>query len=105
MGAVLARNSVVAVGVGIAHPIARGVLASVTGWGEVVQEYSVGYNMTTMMAYNAMGEGFSDVGCHFGNSPFEAYPAFWRAAGLLAAYGLTFVAVAIYSFRKRDLTA
>jgi ABC-type transport system involved in multi-copper enzyme maturation permease subunit len=107
--AVLARSSAVAIGVGIAYPIAEGIivgiLANVTGWGEIVQEYSIGYNINTVMSYNAMGETFANVGINFGNEPAEAVPAFWRAAGLLVGYGLAFLALAFYFFRKRDLTA
>ncbi len=109
MVAVLTRSSAAAIGVGIAYPIAEGIivgiLAGVTGWGEVVQEYSIGYNMTTVMAYNALGERFTNVGISFGNLPDEAIPSFWRAASLLVGYALAFLAIAFYSFRKRDLTA
>ena len=109
MVAVLARSSAVAIGVGIAYPIAEGIivsiLAGVTGWGEIVQEYSIGHNMTTVMAYNAMGEGFAHVRIGFGLETAESIPAFWRPASLLVGYALAFLALAFYSFRKRDLTA
>ena len=109
MVAILARSSAVAIGVGIAYPIAEGIivgiLAGVTGWGETLQEYTIGYNMSAVMALNALEEGYSNVGVHFGDSPGETFPAFWRTASLLAAYGLAFLVVAFYSFRKRDLTA
>lgn len=109
MVAVVTRSSAVAIGVGIAYPIAEGIivgiLAGVTGWGETVREYSIGYNIGAVMSLNAMGESYSNVGIHLGGSPAEIYPAFWRTASVLVGYGLAFLAVAFYSFRKRDLTA
>jgi ABC-type transport system involved in multi-copper enzyme maturation permease subunit len=109
MVAILARSSAVAIGVGIAYPIAESIivsiLAAVAGWGETVREYSIGYNMSAVMSFNAIGESYSNVGINFSGSPAETYPAFWRAGVLLAAYGLAFLVVAFYSFRKRDLTS
>ena len=108
MVAVLTRSSSVAIGVGIGYPIIEtiivNILAGVAGWGEIVQEYSIGNNTTAVMTYNAMTERYTNVGVNLSAST-EAIPSFWRAGGLLAAYGLAFLVVAFYSFRKRDLTA
>lgn len=109
MVAVLTRSSAVAIGVGIAYPIVEsivaGVLANIAGWGETFQQYTIGYNMTSVMALNAMGERYASAGINLGNAPGGTVPAFWRTASLLLGYGLAFLAVAFYSFRKRDLTA
>ena len=109
MVAVLTRSSAVAIGVGIAYPIVEsivaGILAGITGWGETFQQYTIGYNITSVMALNSMGETFTSAGVNLGNAPGGDVPAFWRTASLLIGFGLAFLAVAFYSFRKRDLTA
>jgi ABC-type transport system involved in multi-copper enzyme maturation permease subunit len=108
MVAVLARSSAVAIGVGIAYPIIESIvvsiLAGIAGWGETVREYSIGYNISAVMALNAMGGRYTSTGINLGNVPGGLVPAFWRTASLLVGYGLAFLVVAFYSFRKRDLT-
>jgi len=108
MVAILTRSSAVAIGVGIGYPILEStivnVLAQVAGWGEVVQEYSIGYNTTAVMTYNAMSERYTNVGINLGSASGKVLP-FWRATSLLVGYALAFLAIAFYSFRKRDLTA
>jgi len=108
MVAVLTRSSAVGIGVGIGYPILETivvtVLANVAGWGEAVQRYSIGYNMSGVMAWNAMGEQVV-TGIGLGNRLSGSIPPFWQAASLLVGYGLAFLTVAFYFFRKNDLTA
>lgn len=107
--AVATRSSAAAIGVGIAYPILESivanVLANIAGWGTTFQQYTIGYNISSVMALNSMGEAYTPAGVNLGNVPGKAIPAFWRSGGLLAGYALAFLTLAFYSFRKRDLTA
>jgi ABC-type transport system involved in multi-copper enzyme maturation permease subunit len=108
MAAVLTRSSAMAIGVGIGYPILEAIvmtiLAQISGWGEVVQQYSIGYNINAVLALNSLDGSTMNVGINFGNNPDEGTPAFWRSGGLLSGYILAFLAISFYSFRKRDLT-
>ena len=89
----------------IVESIVANVLAGIAGWGETFQQYTIGYNISSVMALNSMGDTYSSAGVNLGNAPGDSSPAFWRTASVLVGYGLAFLVVAFYSFRKRDLTA
>lgn len=108
MVSVLTRSSAFGLGIGIAYSILEAIvvaiLRGISGWGEAVQLYTIGYNSDAVMAWNSLGGEALDVGFHLGNGG-DTLVNFWKALGLLAAYGAFFLAVTFYTFKKRDVSA
>ncbi|MDP3064957.1 MAG: ABC transporter permease subunit [Chloroflexota bacterium] len=109
MVSVLTRSSAFGIGIGIAYGILEtivvGILGNISGWGEAVSLYTIGYNTTAVMAWNSLsGEPFS-MGFRLGGDTPGTMVNFWKAWGLLVGYGAFFLALTFYVFKKRDISA
>ncbi len=106
--AVATRSSAAATGVGIGYifleAIVVGILGAVSGWGETLRQYTIGYNVTAIMTMNTLGAGEVPlVGLNL--ILLDEPPGFFRAAGVLLGYALVFLGLAFYLFKKRDVAA
>lgn len=108
MVVVLTRSSAAATGVGIAYGLLETIviviLAQITGWGETLRSYTIGYNVNSIIALNSLGGEPLRVGINLGNFPTQE-PSLLNSGGILAGYLLAFLLAMFYSFQKRDITA
>lgn len=98
--AVVGRSALVGIAVGLGYyfveRIAIGIFTGAGGWLAEIPNYLIGQNINALMPGNQPG------------SPFMAtstLPSLLHASVTLAVYCLVFLALSLYLFQKRDITA
>ncbi|TET40646.1 MAG: hypothetical protein E3J65_00555 [Dehalococcoidia bacterium] len=98
--AVVGRSALVGIAVGLGYyfveRIAIGIFTGAGGWLAEIPNYLIGQNINALMPGNQLGGPFMTT---------STLPSLLHASVTLAVYCLVFLALSLYLFQKRDLTA
>jgi ABC-type transport system involved in multi-copper enzyme maturation permease subunit len=104
--AIVGRSSMpgIALGIGIyfLESIVTMFMTLAGGWVAEIPKYLLAANVRAITDLNQLPQGFG-AGMGGGNLAAQT-PELWQAFVILGGYGLIFIALAFYLFRKRDLT-